>query len=223
MTAGHELELLLPEELMQRERHWDEGGELRNNEQVCVVAARPLELAPEHAAIVRRNMTRGITYHYFFHASADNGANDLALVAQLFKALVEAGAGQHPSLGENVLHLKERLKIHLLAYRPPFEFCVHNALRGRGSACFIQRDDERFVCWNIGAEARTVATCMLKQRSSKAKNGARHLVHETECRRVVSRVRERIVSEINRLFGGRLDKGAIEQHCFGSSASGSAH
>ncbi len=207
------------DELMWYERHRAKGGRLRDQQEVCVVASKPLELLHPYAATVRDNLNHGIRYNYFFQARPD----DVGMVAELFKALVEVGLPTDATTADfarSAARLTSGFRVHLLPQEPPLEFCVHNANDRDDATCFVQRHRDAFFCWYRGAAARQVGRDLLKQ-TRPSVWGARHIVHGTraynEKRRNARQLRAYLVDEIYQRVGARLQPDQIAGYCFGTS------
>jgi hypothetical protein len=155
-------------EVWRKERHFSEGGDLREGD-VVVCETQPL---PQEslAAQVRRNIDNGIFYTYFLYFSADTihkicRALQVILVtgvdaelASDFTSRISVVKGQKKRILKDLWDLchDKKLQITLLFQEPPMNFRVHNASNVELAKLYARYRDQCFIPWSEGTSAQSI-------------------------------------------------------------------
>jgi hypothetical protein len=155
-------------EVLRKERHFSEGGELQQGE-VVVCDTQPMP--QERLAVqVRRNMDNAISYTYFLHFSVDTiekicRSLQVILVAGVdaelasdFTSRMSVVKSQKDRVLEDlwsICHYK-RLQITLLFQEPIMSFRVHNASNRELAKLYARYRDQCFIPWSEGASAESI-------------------------------------------------------------------
>jgi predicted nucleotide-binding protein len=142
--------LLSLDELLRREGALD----LKRGSEVVVHSEKPQETRYQYASLVRENMKRGITYHYFFDLDP-NGAIEIVYLIRTL-AVIDVKFEQdwesinenerlkilednRPTIEANLDEIKRHVKIHMLPYKVSEAFCIHNAAAAnKQEKCYLR-------------------------------------------------------------------------------------
>ena len=156
-------------EVWRRERHFSEGGDLRQGD---VVVCETQPMPQENLAVqLRRNMDNAISYTYFLFFSIDTiekicralqvilvaGVADAELASDFTSRMSVVKSQKDRVLDElrSICHYK-RLQITLLFQEPTMSFRVHNASNRELAKLYARYRDQCFIPWSEGASAESI-------------------------------------------------------------------
>jgi len=168
------LRVLSADELFEREKSVNEGGDLilGNTHSVVINTIQPAEEnSISRARQVVENMTAGVTYLYFFRADPVHVPKVIGLLESLVIARFTKRASATPDerrmiirnnaarIPEHLKALQQRLFIYFLPDNSaPLLFCVHNAGNLGRATCYLRDGaEERFYVWGNAETAFNVA------------------------------------------------------------------
>jgi hypothetical protein len=155
-------------EVLQRERHQTEGGDLQQGEVVvCETQPMPQE---ELAVQVRHNMDHAISYTYFLYFSVDT----IEKICRSLQVILVAGVGAEYARDfttrmsiitrekdrvladlRSICH-KRRLRVTLLVQEPTMSFRIHNASNRELATLYARYGEQCFIPWTKGPSAESV-------------------------------------------------------------------
>jgi hypothetical protein len=214
-------------EVLRKERHFSEGGELQQGEVVvCDTQPMPQESL---AVQVRRNMDNAICYTYFLYFSIDT----IEKICRSLQVILVAGvAGAEPASDfasrmsvvksqkdrvledlRNICHCK-RLQVTLLFQEPSMSFRIHNASNRELARLYARYRDQCFIPWSEGASAESVWRSLPAYLSENGQdrlfvslkffedNKEQRELFESSLDRAVDRYFPGIETEVKRLLAG---------------------
>lgn len=165
-SASHaRIPLLSIAELFDRERPYEEGGDLRQG-QVIVCDVQPM-VDTKLALRVHHNMDNGTAYHYFLYLTDDTidrigQSLQVILAAEFvdksnigsFSERLKAVRGEQSRVLDNLRSIcsTRSLRFSLLTDEPLTRFRVHNASNEELARMFVRYQERGFLLW---AEGRT--------------------------------------------------------------------
>jgi predicted nucleotide-binding protein with TIR-like domain len=214
-------------EVLRKERHCSEGGELQQGEVVvCDTQPMPQESL---AVQVRRNMDNAICYTYFLYFSIDT----IEKICRSLQVILVAGvAGAEPASDfssrmsvvksqkdriledlRNICHYK-RLQVTLLFQEPSMSFRIHNASNRELARLYARYRDQCFIPWSEGPSAESVWRSLPAYLSDNGQdrlfvslkvfedNKEQRELFESSLDRAVGRYFPGIEAEVKRLLAG---------------------
>jgi hypothetical protein len=214
-------------EVLRRERHFSEGGDLQQGEVVvCDTQPMPQESL---AVQVRGNMDHAINYTYFLYFSVDTiekicRSLQLILVAGVAEAELASDFTSRLSVVKsrkdsvledlrNICHYK-RLQITLLFQEPTMSFRIHNASNRELAKLYARYREQCFIPWSEGASAvsiwRSLPTYLVDSEHDRLfvslkffeDNKEQQDLFESSLDRAVGRYFPGIEAEVKRLLTG---------------------
>jgi hypothetical protein len=148
-AKGETIKVLSVNDLSAVERPTSEGGHLTEGAEVSIIDHQPLEVYPNIAHRIVRNMEKGVLYRYYFPADSERAVAQL--IYRLSTALTTNPSKQEEQVQGTLSIIKQRLIIILSKNPWPFRFSIHNAQDARAAVCYMRPPgSDQLVEWCRG-------------------------------------------------------------------------